>query len=320
MTEQEFRDALKKTVGSTGLSSDRQMNVLARMKGEEPKVRTWNKMKVSLVLALVVMMSMGAAVATEIIDYVNWKGEPANAPQHDWENQEEIWQRMLELSNSPDESVAVIVTRPASSMIGEITSVGDSTISERMHSLAEMADSIQENGVLPWPMHLPEKSRLSYGLVNYFCDGAGEYTIVDQIVTEDAYVVHHLTIPEEYRRTSSYQASVWLTDDRRIEIRAYSHTGDGPRGVYIGEESIAEHLKVDGMEDVLFIKSPTECRVTMRKTFDEPIGKTDVFRAEDGWGIEQYQIDVKGYSIEIVTQDMSLTAADLLAIFGLTAQ
>ena len=40
MTEHQFRDGLKKSVGHIGFSSECQMKVLARMKEGERKVRT----------------------------------------------------------------------------------------------------------------------------------------------------------------------------------------------------------------------------------------------------------------------------------------
>lgn len=319
MTEQEFRDALKSKVGHAGLSSDRQLKVLARMKGEEPKVRTWNKMKVSLVLALVVMMSMGAAVATEIIDYVNWKGEPVTAPQHDLGDQAAILQRMRELCVIPDDSMMAIVSRATEAISGQVIRTGSEEISERFGREETMAELILKDGTLPWPTGLSEQYEMHYGMVKFGCSAGGSYETVSQETTQDGYIVSLLTIPEEHRKVLAYDVRYWGENYKDLNISLRAMTYAGSSGVYVSEGCTVIPLTVEGVENALFITNGKKNKLTMQGKLAVPAGISRVGSKSDG-SLEYYSDELTHYALEITTTDLGLTAADLLAIFGLAAQ
>lgn len=313
MTENEFRDALRQSVGSTGLSSDRQYLVLARMKGEEKQVRMHSKFRAAMVLMMVLMFSMGAAVASEIVDYVKWNGEQTQSKKTDLGDQEAIWQRMLELSDHADPESAVVVSRPSAHNSGEISSVGMLETRTMLFTEEGLQEIAADNMALYWPTEIPEGYIFRWADVYSVCQGDGMYEVVDEVQTEDQYIVTTMRIPEEHRSVSRYTAC-YDSAKYSLEITVHSYSGDGPRGTFMTGVDTVVPLKVVGMSDALLIKGEGRTMLAMRAPLNAPMSVRNYYFTGD------YITENTGMTIEITTSDPSLTADDLLAILGLKAE
>lgn len=317
MTEQEFRDALKKSVGNTELSSDRQMKVLAGMKGEERKVRTWSKMKVSLVLVLVLALLMGGAVAGGL-DGVDWNGEPAQMPQTIPLSATEQGARIQELYNVPGKGqiVNVVTMNPRE---GQIAGMLDDTSDFYASSLEEMKAWIEADGTLYWPAYIPDEyHELRMGRVGYVCSSEGSFKLVSKEKTEDEYLRYVFEMPEDHRYMSSYFLSLLNEqgDEFIINVAMYDHLSL-ESSFAVEENSKITVLDVAGMDHALVIESPEETLLAMHYALEKPMVYKIVEGMHDG-RVREYDNEFQNLVIKITAPDMAIS--DLLAIFGLTAK
>lgn len=322
MTEQEFRDMLKQQVGQTGLSSDRQYRVLAGMKGGEGKVRTWNKVKLSLVLAALVVLSVGAAVASSSRG-VNWAGEVI-----------EIWP----LGRVTQSEQELAVDRFAD----EAREDGDVVYFWQIHedgkkklawyegesnryadSMAEMQAWIETAALLPWPEWLPEGYAMDIGRVGLACKWPGTHVLRHRATFEDSYDVMWISIPEEYRFVSNYTLRL-ENDEGEILIISVNMANRGDEKILrISEDASAVKISIEGMSDALLVDSKTSKVLTARRYLGRNLQYTkfwgflepdDQLRLSEQMGLNDSLV------LEVNTTDADLSVEDLLAIFGLTTE
>lgn len=317
MTEQEFRDALKQSVGHTGLSSDRQMKVLARMKGEERKVRTWNKLKISLVLAVVLVLGMTGAVAGGL-GAVDWFGEETTPYDRRIIGHTEDEARMLELHTASMDAVLSVV-HALNGQLGDIGGMFDMTCDFFASSVEEMQTWVEADGSLEWVAAIPEGYELELGRVGYACHDDGRFELIEQETTEDGYQVAKFRMPEECRFMQNYVLRIVNDNGDTIRIMVSMHHGEGNQVFNVEEGSEVRQLTVEGKDNALFIASQTEVQLAVREQFDEVIGYITPDIRYDGKPTQSRSL-LGGVTIEITASDETLTADDLLAIFGLTAQ
>lgn len=318
MTEQEFRDALKQQVGQTGLSSDRQVNVLAAMKGADGKMRGMNKMTTVLILAAVLLLGITSAVATGL-NGVGWNGEDAEHGEYRPLAETEEGARLQELFNVPD-SVVVPVALNLKAGMGEIAGVIGSTSNIFVSDLEEMQVWVQKDGSLRWMEFLPEGYVLKLGRVGYACSKLGGMELLTQETTDDGYLLAQFLIPDQYRYMCDY--FVRLADRKKNELEI--HVRMDPVSVQnrtfrAGDDTVVTLLTVPGMDHALELVSGGERRIVLYQAFHAPVYYHGVELDQSGWR-KDFTGRYEGLTIEIAATDTRLSAADLLAIFGLTAE
>lgn len=316
MTEQEFRDALKRQVGTTGLSSDHQARVLAEMKGGEGKVRTWNKMKLSLVLAALVVLSMGVAVATEIVKYVNWDGEPVDY--------EEPAYTVLEEKTDPvrDPIAEELIRNKKLEEILMIFYPGQVNIAKSeghrtsVSSLEELKQLAGDQTLLPIPDSVPEGFTLTNSSVRY---------------TRKKGMTYHYLGEERYE--AGIRAKRYTCDPDDLWMVQYFLFFRNPNGEqlnfsasltyreeqYLKADAIeVKSLQVSGMEKAVLIDRGDRKFVYARRTLQDPIACQILILAPGG--IETPETDRQYFALELQANSTICDEETMLACFGLTTE
>lgn len=311
MTEQEFRERLKKSVGHIGLSSDRQMKVLAGMKEGERKVRTWSGMKIALAAGIVLLLMTGVTGAIaggwRLLD---WSGEPLQSQRVESD------QRMMELMDKYSNGQAVSVLK-WNEAAGDYRGVLAASVDLNVYSFEKLQSWVTADGTLPWPVNIPEEyQQLTQGEVRYACKAEGEFRLRKQEVTEDGYVISCFLLPNDHRFMEGY--TIYLRDEnrQRLSIWLQLTKKQGVYGMPAEDGSTFTELKVDGMLQAIAIESAEETRVALRQEVWPPLEYKVVKALPDGV-IEESMMEYDCLEIQIIGQG---TPYDLLAIFGLTAE
>lgn len=322
MTEQEFRDALKHQVGQTELSSERQAQVLAGMKGGESKVRTWNKMKLALVLAALVVLTVSAAVASGSRG-VNWAGEvievrpPVIAAQSE---QELAADRFADEAREDGDVVYFWQIhedgkKKLAWYEGESNRYAD--------GMAEMQAWIENAALLPWPQWLPDGYTMDTGRVGLACKWPGTHVLRHRVTFEDCYDVMWISIPEEYRFVNNYTLLLKNEEGEILQIHANMANRGDEKILRISDDASAEKISIEGMSDALLVESETSKVLTARRYLGRNLQYTkfwgflmpdDQLRLSEQMGLYDSLV------LEVNTTDADLSEDDLLAIFGLTAK
>lgn len=322
MTEQEFRDALKRQVGQTGLSSDRQAQVLAGMKGGESKVRTWNKMKIALVMAALVVLSVGAAVAGSSRG-VNWAGEVIEV-------------RPLVLAAQSEQELAVDRFADAAREDGDVVYFwqihedgkkklawyegGSSTYAD---SMTEMQAWIEAAALLPWPQWLPDGYTMDTGRVGLACKWPGTHVLRHRATFEDSYDVMWISIPEEYRFVNNYTLRLENEDGKILQIHVNMANRGDEKILRISDDASAEKISIEGMSDALLVDSKTSKVLTARRYLGRNLQYTKFWgflEPDDQLRLSEQMGLYDSLVLEVNTTDADLSVDALLAIFGLTTQ
>lgn len=316
MTEQEFRDALKRQVGQTGLSSDRQYRVLAGMKGGEGKVRTWNKMKIALVLAALVVMTMGAAVATEIVKYVNWDGKPVDYEPPVYESLEADADPIRDpiadelIRNKKLEEILMIFYP------GQVNIAKSESHHTSVSSLEELKQLAGEQTLLPIPDSVPEGFTLTNSSVHYTRKKGTTY----QYLGEERY--------EAGVRAKRYTCDpddLWMVQyflffrDPNGEHLNLSASLTYREEQYLKADAIeVKSLQVLEMEKAVLIDRGERKFVYARKRLQEPIACQILMLAPGG--IETPETDRQYVALELQANSTICDVETMLACFGLTTQ
>lgn len=311
MTEQEFRDGLKKSVGHIGLSCDRQMKVLAGMKEGERKVRTWSGMKIALAagIVLLLMTGMTGAIAGgwRLLD---WRGKPLQ------DQRVESDPRMMELMDKYSNGQAVSVLK-WNEATDDYRGVLAASVDLNVYSFEKLQSLVTVDGTLPWPVNIPaEFQRFIQGEVRYACKAEGEFRLRKQEVTEDGYIISCFLLPNDHRFMEGY--TIYLCDENRQQLNIWLQLTKKPEvyGIPAGDGSAFTELKVDGMQQAIAIESAEGTRVALRQEVWPPLEYKVVKALPDGV-IEESMMEYDCLDIQIIGQG---TPSDLLAIFGLEVQ
>lgn len=314
MTEQEFRDALKRQVGQSGLSFDRRYSVLERIGKEEKMMRVSSKVKIGVILALVLAMGMGAAVAAGSL-YVGWdgKGVPPG-PIYEWDSS--MADKAVALaSERPDHEAWRISWPMTETENGGAMFFGEAQIT--FSTLDEAAELLSEDAYLPWIKAIPDEYSYQRGYATYrplhSYERIGEENL-------DGFNVERARIPEDQRRMCRYSLTFANEAEQEMHVTVYLDWGDGTGRVFtVGEGGSAKRLVLKGMKDALLTKQPNGTRgLSAHKMLSEPvhvIEELGIFYPD--W--DQY-IEFGSIYIGVGTTDDSLTEDDLLAVFALTPQ
>lgn len=307
MTEQEFRERLKRAARNEGLTPERQMQVLARSGKEEKMVRMSNKVRIVLVLAVVLLIGATGAAAGGW-GMVDWQGEP-------FSNRVSSDRRMLDLMGGKTNGKVKSVMKWKDD-VGAYTGSLASGMDYHASTLEKLQAWIIADGTLPWPVNIPEEyQQMSRGTVHAVCGPEGEYRLLDQQITEDGYIITNFAMPEEHVLLDNY--SLFVTDNKRRQLQIHVTLAglNWKRGFPVEEGSIFTELNVDGMVEAIAIESASETRLALRQEVWPPLTYKTVEGLADG-EVREMLSEYDCLEIEIIGQG---TPEDLLAIFGLTA-
>lgn len=319
MTEQEFRDALKKSVGHTGLSSERQIQVLARREREKKKRTMSNQMKIVVVTMMVLLLSVTGAVAAGL-GGVDWNGNPAQPPELVPLEDAKNGNRMIEIMEQPGYGVIQCVVAPRQS-IDENGVLNGLTVDFFSESLEEMEAWVKADGTLQWPSILPDGYTLKLGRVGYMCGTPGGLKEISNEKTEDGYMHIQYELSPENRFMNSYFLNMANEAGHELVIHVQMEIGNFLEYTfYAGEGSKVAKLNIMGASNALYIDSELQNKLALRRPLSEIkhayyMDYLDVYII--GGPTERTQ-DFE--NVVTVINSTELTENDLLAIFGLTAQ
>ncbi|MBQ4580947.1 MAG: hypothetical protein IJA83_09840 [Clostridia bacterium] len=308
MTEQEFRERLKRAARNDGLSAEHQVKVLARRKGDEHKVRNWHKAKYILAIALLLATGVTGAVAGGI-GMVDWNGES-------FSNRVESDPRLMDLMGGRTNGKVKSVQKWQED-VGAYTGTLASGMDYHASSLEKLQEWVTADGVLPWPVNIPKGyQQMSRGVVHVECEPDGEYRLLEQEVTEDGYIITYFEMPQDNYLINSYTLN--LTDNKRrdLQINVTLVGLHWKRGFPVTDDSTFTELNVDGMVQAVAIESAGETRLALRQEIWPPVTYKMVEGHHDGV-VEETLSEYDCIEIEITGQG---SPADLLAIFGLSAE
>lgn len=319
MTENEFREALKKSVGHAGLSSDRQLKVLARMKGGEAKVRSSNsKMKFVFVLAVVVMMTMGAAVATEIVKYINWEGEPVDYTPPDYGEgyereadslRDPILKELIAGKKVEEILIVRYVGKPVQGEIGTDTSMTADTLEE----VIQLAGA---DTVLPMPVSIPGgfEMRLNYC---FFATKPGtEYRLVAQESYDHGVKVDRYACEREQLFMSSYL--MFFENEQGDTLNMSVRIIRNPEDVLQANAVTVTPIQLEGMDRAIYCETEKYNQLYAYQKLQEPIAYQLISIAP--WGIEVLEAMREGAYLDIQMNSNVLTLDEMLGVFSFTAQ
>ena len=317
MTEQEFRERLKRAARNEGMTPERQMQVLARREGDEHKVRNWHKAKCILVIALLMATGVTGAVAGGW-SLVDWQGEPLpsveTAPPY---------MNSLDVNFKEPEKGQIItlvsLKPPEGENILGIVSRRDNSDSYAS-SEAELQAWVEAelDGFLPWPEMIPnEYNQMKMGRVHYAVDEYGEFELVRQELTEDGnFLRTYFELPTNHCYMDNYSLHLLNDEGQELTIKV-SLSSMKRKGFFIvDDESSPVVLDVEGFDQAIAIVSPQQSKVALRKDTDYAIH----YKYVEG-DVDNEKREIISYydclEIEIIGQG---SPADLLAIFGLEVQ
>ena len=314
MTEQEFRDALKRQVGQTGLSSDRQDRVLARIGKEEKKVRVSSKVRIGVIFALVLAMGMGAALAAGSL-YVGWDGKGVT-PEPIYESDSSMDDKAAALASERPDHEAWHVSWPMTETEnGGAMFCGEAQITFR--TLDEAAELLSEDVYLPWIKAIPDGYSYQRGYATYRPLHSYERIGEDCI---DGFDVKRARIPEDQRRMCRYSLTFTNEAEQEMYVTVYLDWGDGTGRVFtVGEGGSVKRLVLKDVKDALLMNHPNGTRgLSAHKMLSEPVHVMEELGIiYPDW--DQY-IEFGSIYIGVGTDDDSLSEDDLLAVFGFTPQ
>lgn len=314
MTEQEFRDALKRQVRQTGLSSDRQYRVLASIGKEEKKVQVSSKVRIGIVLVLMLVLGTATAVAAGSL-YVGWDGKGVTpGPVYEWESSMD--DKAVDLASERPDHEAWHITWPITDTEnGGGMSFGAARIT--LNTLDDAAELLSEDDYLPWIKVIPDGYAYRKGYAEYrplySYERIGEEYM-------DVFDVTRARIPENQRRMCRYSLTFANEAEQEMHVTVYLDWGDGTGRVFaVGEGGSAERLVLKDVKDALLTNHPNGTRgLSAHIMLAEPvyvIEELGIFYPDH----DQY-IEFGSIYIGVSIADDSLTENDLLAVFGLTPQ
>lgn len=309
MTEQDFRDALRRQVGQTGLSSDRQAQVLARMKGSQSKVRVNHWFRFAVVVAAVLVLCVtGAAAGGRFL--VDWQGEKLPASQ--LETDQRMWQ--LKDWRMKGKWASILKWNEERETY---TGILAGALEAYASSLTQLRTWVTADGTLPWPGNIPEAyQQLRIGTVEYACEPEGEIRLRNQETTEDGYIISYFDMPKAHRFIKGYYIS--LEDDERhmLHIQATLTLAEGNPALPMEDGSTFTELAVDGMLQAAAIESAGTTYVALRQAVQPALTYKSVRGYPDGV-VKEWQSTYDCLEIIIIGDGKP---DDHLAIFGLTAE
>ncbi len=316
MREQEFRDALKQQVGQTGLSSDRQAQVLAGKKGGEGKVRTWNKMKLSLVLAALVVLSVGVAVATEIVKYVNWDGEPV-----DYEGPAYT---VLEEKTDPvrDPIADELIRNKKLEEILQIFYPGryNAARSEghrmKVASLEELRQLAGDDTPLLIPTSVPEGFTLTLSHVFFTCRRGTTYRLLSEEMLDYGIRVQRSACEPEDLFLCSYFLYFENPEGERLNFSGRMLYRE--ENALHAEDAQVKVLQVTGMEQAICFDHGSYEMVRMRRALEEPIDCQIILMDRDG--IKTPNTDWQYFDLDLQANSTICDVETMLSCFGLTTE
>ena len=308
MTENEFRNALKRSTGHVGLSSERQMEVLARMKGKKKTMRSSKRMKIALMFGLLALLMAGGAAAGGRY-LVDWQGEPLQLRQVQSDP------RMMELKDWRAKGKWASIQK-----WNDEWASYSGMLASGMEVYAPTLDKLQAwvtaDGTLPWPDNIPSIYQMSKGLVEYVCGKEGEIRLRSQETTEDGYIISYFDMPQEHRFVARY--AIYLRDDEHheMQVQAMLTRADGAYGLPMEDGGNFEVLDVEGVQKAVAIEFAGMTYVALRQAVQPALAYKVVGGEPDGV-VKEWLNEEDCLEIVIIGHG---TPDELIAVFDLKAQ
>lgn len=308
MTENEFRNALKRSAGHGGLSSERQMEVLARMNGKKKTMRSSKQIKIALMFGLLALLMAGGAAAGGRY-LVDWQGEPLQLTQVQSDP------RMMELKDWRAKGKWASIQK-----WNDEWASYSGMLASGMEAYAPTLDKLQAwvtaDGTLPWPGNIPSTYQMCKGLVEYVCGQEGEIRLRSQETTEDGYIISYFDMPQEHRFVARY--AIYLKDDEHheLQIQAMLTRADGAYGLPMEDGGNFAVLDVEGMQKAVAIEFAGVTYVALRQAV-QPALVHKVAGGEPDGVVKEWLNEEDCLEIVIIGHG---TPDELLAVFDLKVQ
>ena len=313
MTEQEFRERLKRAARNEGLSHEQQVQVLARIGKEDKTVRMSNHVRIAVAIVLVLMLGMTGAIAGGM-GAIDWDGNPVPQPTKA-EERGSVERTLVDLIAGPTDGKVKTALKLNEYGLPETGALGTG-IQYTPTSVEEIQAWVKADGTLPWPVNIPsEYQQWKSGSVHYVCSELGEYRLIEQEATADGYITSYFGMPADNRFVDSYTVCLLDADGQELEIRLSLTKAGWNKSFQVYDDSRVSKPNVEGALQTIVVESAGTTQVSVRKALAHPLFYKQVQGFPNGIKDEMIQ-DFDCLDIEIIGQG---TPEDLLAIFGLTA-
>lgn len=308
MTEQEFREALRRSLSGADLPDCRKCQILAQMKGETTMKKSISFRFVFVLLSLLLLTTATAAVAAGVFQgTVGWSGqpkgeevvimpavtaEPTDAAQEATQSPTSAALPVNTLERM--QAVQAILMEEAAKAEGDLIIVSEQngnasdTLSSRRSTTErtvpvaswEELQALVAGTSLPLPAALPEGYDFTELRVSYDCLSAGAYTSVS---TEEhtlpldgsTIIVTRYHASQEHDIISGYFLQMANEAGDTMYIDAdLTHATDN-QGFGLWDDEAAQAVTVAGMDNALLVKGSARTQLFLRRTLPEAIGVID---------------------------------------------
>ncbi len=265
------------------------------------------KFRPLIVIALVAMLCMGVAVASELLNgTVDWDGNlsphdtslliPNPTAKPDGLSRTQLMRQFAD-AHKAKEGELVIVTDLVEREQGGNVITRRAVGWDAFRTL--MADS-----VLPLPVAIPEGYALTHASVRYDCRADGAYRLIDTVESEDGFRAETYVLDAENAVVIGYDLTLMDADGKRMDVFAYPNNNSEEISLTVYDAVQVRTASVPGMEKAVLIEGETN-QLVMYSMLPQPLSvriRTDEVPAD----YTQIYISVHG----------TASAEDMLTLFG----
>ncbi len=294
----------------------------AAQSGEGAKMRNY---KWILIVAVVVMMSLTAAVASEVFDgTVDWDGnvvtDERNAPAP------MLTPMPMEMSQTFDRDRLMMEFEAAHQakegeqvlfydLTERDTPQGNNSVVRSVKDMDAFADMMADADYFPLPVSIPEGYRFVSGYVYYGCKSDEAFRLVETVDSEDGFRAERYVLDDENAVVTGYNLDFIKETDaydpanpetwEKIWVYAFLAESVEDAEIYVSNGVDVSAVTIPGMTKAVAIQSVEGNKLNMYCTLAEPVD----YRSSNYfyWG-PQSQIDI------LLTSDA--TMEETLAMFG----
>lgn len=333
MTEKQLRESLKDYLPAAGLPENRREALLAQIradgtpasaplhqKGENDMTR-YGKLRVSLVLAMVLLLSLTIALAAGMSGFVNFRGEPVEQPhmvsatpmpeqqasgaEPEGEKLAAMFTAVLnDMRLNPDDRLTILNWQ-------DDADSASSSVSEVCIALRSMDDLAEFWDGVPMPA-IPDGFAFFTGNAYLSCAGDSAFEPAGQETTPDGIALTYYSIPDGKAVATS--CVIYLKDAQGRYVSCMMRLMHDDEDVFfkVGEENGVLTAVIPGMDEALLIASPGGNALHMSCTLEAPaeVWHTDPYMWENGMTTATYD------KVRIDVQSPDLSAEELLSMFG----
>ena len=317
MRKEEAQEALNRSL--SGLQEDPWLaqRIIASKKGEF-KVKKISH--VTIVFAVVIVLTMATALAAGLGGRVNWLGEtktdselePSATPipivePEKAEDTGEIDPHFYDLLDYAKDREQIIL----STKNGGASSARIQTI----NNVDEFETLVNTGSDLPLPEKIPNGYVFEKGFVELGCLPEGQYVLTSETIHPEGFTESHYTVDPSMDFVSAYTLIFRKESDNgdnadhvQVNVRMTTYTDPNNYTYGISETETAQVVQVESMDNALLITSSEREKLVMRKTMTAP--QYDLILLPDNELITETYCE---YRIEVF--GTQLTDAELIGVF-----